>query len=216
MKFFAVVGIAMTDVIPWIAEKLGAGIRRLTREMLPPALARRMAWMVLAGATLVTAYQNDAFPVARKMMTTEDGRWPYERLYRGEADWGAAAESLLPMMNDETALIASSDLKAVYYFDRLDYILSKDLLYKRSWKRPEFTEAWKTKRPMISRPESLEEIMATRSSGVVIVEYTGWRRSWCVPMDAADYLERHAERVSVPPEWRLRVFQWGLDPTSRR
>jgi hypothetical protein len=142
------------------------------------------------------------------MVSGSDADWPFARTYRGEPDWRAAAGRLGAERGEGAVLVASSDLKAVYYFSGIDYILSRDLLGDSRGMREEFAPHWKTRVPVVSEAESLRRIVETHPRGLVIVEKKQLRTSWGVPAPAADFLERNLEEIPLPPEWRLRAFGW--------
>jgi hypothetical protein len=210
--FFAVVGIGLAEALirlhRGIAETLGARGRRegVRRAAGPAASAAVVLAMVFAAAG------NGAFPMTWKMLTVDDSKWSYARLYRGEPNWGAAAERLRPLLGDDVVLLGPSDLKLLFYFGRLDCVLSRAMLSDGGTYLPEFAPNWKTGVPTISEAESLRRVMRDGRPGLAIVEAKHMRSPWILPPGTAAVLENEAEEIPLPPEWKLRAFRWEASP----
>jgi hypothetical protein len=210
--FFAVVGVGLAEVLGrlrgGIAEALGAeGRREWVRRAAGPAASAAVALAVVFAAA-----GNGAFPMAWKLLTLDDSRWPYARLYRGEPNWEEAAERLRPLLGDDVVLLGPSDLKLLFYFGRVDYILSRAMLSDRGKFLPEFAPNWKTGVPTISEEESLRRVMRDGRPGLAIVEAKHMLSPWILPPETAAVLEREAEEIPLPAEWKLRAFRWGVSP----
>jgi 4-amino-4-deoxy-L-arabinose transferase-like glycosyltransferase len=209
--FFALWGMAIAGAAGSLGGRLGQAVAGW------PALrargrSRAAAAALLAGAGLFAAAVNSAFPTTFKMLTVSDGDWQSAALLRGEPDWGAGADSLRRTVPSTVALVASSDLKALYYFGRLDVILSATQLARH----PEFTVSDKVRRPMVASAEAMRQVLASRPNGIVLIERAHWRSPAGVPEPTADYLEAHTCPVVVPVPWKLVVFRWRRDEGSTR
>jgi hypothetical protein len=205
--FFAVAGTGLAAAIRWLlpsAEGLfsAAPFRRKART------ARALGVALLLGIGLFALAGNGASSITARMLTGGDSDWPFARAYRGEPDWRAASERLRPLLTEGTVLIGSSDLKGIYYFGRLDYCISRDLIEETGGPAPEFHPHWKTGIPLVAEVSSIERIMAEHASGLVVVEKKQLRTKWGVSAAVVDYLEQRTEEIPLPPEWRLRAFRW--------
>ncbi|MFH1279167.1 MAG: hypothetical protein ABIK65_12405 [Candidatus Eisenbacteria bacterium] len=208
--FFGAVGIALSDLISLTAGRWAEGIRSLAGRRSLPMPAGRIATVLVAGALLIAALWNDATPIAWKMLTEEDARWNLPQIYRGEPDWVAAEPTVRPYLDEGAALVASSALKALWAWGRIDYILSRDRLNDvgRKGPRKEMENWWKIARPVLSEVPSLERITAEHPLGIVVIEQGSWRKSWGVPPAVADWLDANLRPLPFAPEWRLHGFYW--------
>ncbi|MBM3319232.1 MAG: glycosyltransferase family 39 protein [Candidatus Eisenbacteria bacterium] len=206
--FFASAGAGLGALIPWLRTAFEEAIRSVGFFARRPSAARGSALALLILAGLFAAAGNGAFSLAAKMVAGSDADWPFARTYRGEPNWGAAAGRLGAERVQGAVLVASSDLKGLYYFGGIDYILSRDLLGDSRGMREEFAPHWKTRVPVVSEAESLRRIVERHPRGLVVVEKKQLRTSWGVPAPAADFLERYFEEIPLPAEWRLRAFRW--------
>jgi 4-amino-4-deoxy-L-arabinose transferase-like glycosyltransferase len=125
------------------------------------------------------------------------------------SDWNSASATLNQLSRGTDALVTSSDVKALFYLDRVPYDLSATHLFTTRGRADEFTPSSKTGKPMISTPASLARLVHCYASGLVIVEQEHWRSDWQVTPAVADYLESQLVRVPLPPEWRLLAFRWS-------
>lgn len=207
--FFAVVGMGGAQLVVWVRR----AVPRLL-AIAPAAVARGIpaevaSAAILGGAVLFAAAGNGAAVYTFRMLTTSDAEWRIDNRYRGEADWAAAAPRLAPLLRQSSVLLASSNLKALYFLGRLDFDLSLDQLAKRGRQLPEFALSGKTARPVISTPESLRRVIECRPTGLVVVEQNQWRTPWGVRPGTADYLVEHTQRVPLPESNRLLAFRWS-------
>ncbi|RPJ49289.1 MAG: hypothetical protein EHM19_00655 [Candidatus Latescibacterota bacterium] len=210
--FFAVAGVGVAEAVPWLRSS-AESLFRAPPIRATAALARLLAGTTLAFALVFALAGNGAFSMSARMLSGGDGDWPFARRYRGEADWKAAAEMFRPSLGEE-AVVGSSDLKTLYYFGRVDYCLSLDLLDGPRGRLPEFTPHWKTGAVLISHAESLEKVMEARPTGLVLLETQQIGASWGVPRPVIELLERRATEIPLPKSWRLRAFRWGGSPPS--
>ena len=127
----------------------------------------------------------------------------------GRSDWARASATLGRLSHGAGAVVASSDVKALYYLGRVPYDLSATHLVTPRGRAPEFTPSPKTGKAMISTPASLARLVDCYESGLVIVEEEHWRSDWQVTPAVADYLERQLTPVPLSSAWRLRAFRWS-------
>jgi len=151
---------------------------------------------------------NSAYRLTAKMLTVGDADWTAPIAYRGEPDWAAAAQTLRSVADSSALIVASADLKALYYFGRLDVILSANELGSAFTMQPDFSISEKMRRPVIRQPESVARLIECSPSGLVLVENKHLDQTWAVPPETADYLRNHTEVVPLPAGLRLTAFRW--------
>jgi hypothetical protein len=152
--FFAVIGLAAAVILPALWRALDRTVDRLGGRWLPAAARTAVVVGVLAGSALFAAMGNRAFAYTLAMMTTDDGDWPFDRLYRGEPDWEAAVPALAPVVDESAIVLASAAPKALYYLDRVDGHVAATELVGRFGRAPEFSrDTTALGRPAISTPE---------------------------------------------------------------
>jgi hypothetical protein len=157
-------------------------------------------------AALLVLYQRD-FRNGVLLMVRPDVRWEVPSRYRGYPDWKAAQPTLQPLADAAEVFLTSSGIKALYYLGDFDYDVNASLRAETDT-QAELGIDYRTGKPVITEPASLEAIMRRHPTGLVVAEERRWRHPQNVPAAFSDYLEAHAERVPVPPEWRLLVFRW--------
>jgi len=204
--FFGLTGLAAARVLPPLKRAAEAVVARLPGVNARPALVRWGAGALLAGCVLFAMIGNGAFPTVVRMLAPSSGATP--RPFRGQADWGAAAEQLRAIADSVDVVVGSSDMKSIYFLGRVDYILEAQRLYINGEWTPEFTIHAKLDRPAISKPESLSRIMQCEPSGLIVTEYGQWKQTWGIPAPMADYLVANTERILESDEWRIRAFRW--------
>jgi 4-amino-4-deoxy-L-arabinose transferase-like glycosyltransferase len=205
--FFAIWGIALAAILPVIM--------RVVREVVggafecPPSgiVLRWVGWLGLGAIVGFCLLANPAAVLSIDMLRYSDARWPTPQVYRGFADWKAAAETLKPFLEKSSVVLTNCDVKSLYFFRRSDLCISVTLLHETDTGK-EFGLDPRTGQPVISKPESLAAVMRQHSCGLVVIEKPHWRVPYGVPDEIADYIEAHLEPVSLTPEWRLLAFRW--------
>lgn len=205
---FALAGIAGAFALRWISRRVMTICRRVEWPVPGGRLARPAAVMVVAVTIGYLIAANSAFRLTAKMLTVDDADWTAPVLYRGEPDWAAAAEALRGVADSSALIVSSSDLKALYYFGRLDVILSANELGSASTMNPDFSILEKMQRPVIRHPESVARLIECSPSGLVLVEDKHLDQVWSVPPATTDYLREHTETVPLPAGLRLTAFRW--------
>jgi hypothetical protein len=201
----AAIGVA-TIVVPLWALVSGAIDRRLS-----PVPARRMrhaaaAALVAAGLFAVASMGFSSYTV--RMIVAPDAEWRFPILYRGEPQWESARPALVAARAEADVLVASAELKALYYLGDVDYILHETHLLRGTERDPDFTLFRKVNRPVFSGVAALAQVVQCYRSGLVVIEENQWRQPWGVPPATADVLEAGFESVELPDRSRLRAFRW--------
>lgn len=204
--FFALWGVALAECLPRLRQLAGDALVALA-----PWLRGRVVKLASAAAVLAivafAALTNPAYRYAFLMLAVSDADWEHPHVYRGYADWEAAAPALRPLLDQADVLVSAAGVKSLYYLKRVDYDLSRTVLAETE-SQQEFGMDPRTGRPVISRPESLARIMALHPRGLVIVEAPRWRIEYSIPNATADFIEANMERVPLDDDWRLLAFRW--------
>jgi hypothetical protein len=199
--FFAVAGTGLAAALQWLLPS-AEGLFTAAPFRMRTGSARALGAALLLAVGLFAAAGNGASSITARMLTGDDSDWPFARVYRGEPNWRAASERLRPLLTEGTVLVGSSDLKGIYYFGRLDYCISRDLIDETGGPAPEFHPHWKTGIPLVAEVPSIERIMAEHPSGLVVVEKKQLRTKWSVSRNGLS--EQRLEEI-LPAEWRLRA-----------
>jgi hypothetical protein len=204
---FALWGMALGSVLPWLKARL-RGLLRAGPTRALPAGARDLAVMVLlVGAAGFAALGTPAVSYGHKMLTVPDAEWAMHwGTYRGEPDWRAAARLLGPRVADAEVVVGSHDVAAFHGLGRLDYLL----------RRSEDDEAdsgeigvrGKIRVPVVSSPGALTTVIDCQRSGIVLIERGHWRNPWVVTPAMVEVLEAHATPIPLPEGWRLVAYHW--------
>jgi 4-amino-4-deoxy-L-arabinose transferase-like glycosyltransferase len=206
--FFALVGMGAAEGARRVRPALEGALDWLTGRTLAPPGRTLGTILLFAFAGAFAAAGNGATSYAVKMLTVSDANWPLALLYRGQPDWEAARPVLGPQVDSAEVLIATSELKSLYYLKRLDVLLSVDYLGDPRHPGPQFTIFRKLGRPVISTAESLGELRACYRTGLLVSERAQWRTPWSIQPVVADYIEATMEPVRLPSSARLIAFRW--------
>jgi len=207
--FFALWGIAIQAVLPWLREQVGMLLATVRRGAAEPRLARAATYAFLIGFALFAAAGSGAASYSYKMLTVPDAEWEWFVVapYRGWPDWQAAAQELEPLSREVDVLLASSEINALWALGRVDLILRRSA--RSHGILPEFARWWKVPVPVISTAESLELVMACHASGLILIERNHWRNDWGVPLPTADFIVEALDRHPLPERFRLMAFTWA-------
>lgn len=211
--FFIIWGVALAVVLP----AFRAMLERMFGEFLPRGAPSRVrsaaAWGAMALLALFAAYYSRSLQTTRLLLRPGDEERPFS-----ESEWAQAAPRLRQLADSADVLVSTALPKSLYFLGGGDVTLSVTELRELEWrdgKPVEFSIDGRTGRPTIGTPESLERVMACYSTGLVLVERNHWRVFHVVTDSTADYLERHAEEVALPPEWKLKAFRWNRGTVTR-
>jgi 4-amino-4-deoxy-L-arabinose transferase-like glycosyltransferase len=201
--FFILCGIGLVRFVGWSHMAFREAAGRLTAASRPVvSLAFGLVCVLTIGLVM------DAAGASRRavwMLTREapDRPNPFPA-----ADWQGAAPMLRRLLRESDVLIASPDLKALYFLERLEYDLFADHLYQDGEFLPEFTPHRSTGIPVVRRAESLARLAGCHASGLVVAEAAHWRVDYAVPAEAVEWIEANLERVALPERHRLVAYRW--------
>lgn len=204
--FFAVCGMAIGQALPWLRRQVEAFLARAGGSRWTGTAGRRLSTVFLAIGLLFAAAANGFSSYTVRMWTVSDGDWAMMNKYRGQSDYAAAAPLLRRLGDSSSVVLASSELKSLYYLGRLDFDLAPEG-FARAGNAADSVSP-KSNRLWVRSPRRLAQVMGCYPSGLVVIEQDQWRTRIGVLDSTADYLEAHAEAVPVPRAWRLNVFRW--------
>jgi hypothetical protein len=123
-------------------------------------------------------------------------------------DWRLARESLAPWIAGADIMITTEELGAIYFLGRSDVRLSPSKLAEIAEdQRFEFGIDFRTGRPIISKPESVERLIECFPSGFVVGPIQHWGDPILISEDIQAIIKRHAEPIEVPK--RSYLYAWG-------
>ncbi len=206
--FFALTGLAVAQVIPWLRGWLGW----LAAELFPPTaaapgLVRFFPDAFLVGTALFAAVGNNG--VANTLSRVAHAGGPRPAADPRYPDWGAAAPTLKRLADSAAVVVSSAELKPLFFIGRQDIEMSATQLYDIGEDAPQFSIQPKYDLPVISTPDALRRLMRCEPSGLVIVEGAQWRVDWQVPPATSDFIAEHMERLPVDERWAFRVYRWS-------
>ena len=191
----------------------GALVRSARAAALPAAKSHRQArlrafafWSgTIAAAAAVLSFGSAPGTVLRMAtLDAPDRPQPYP-----PSDWEAARPHLRPALDRARDVIASADLKALFFLGRLDYDLLADHLYDRVRFLPDFTPQRATGIPAIRSADAVQRIVDCVPTGLIAIEQDHWRTVDGVPAETADRIESIARPIAVPASTRILAFEWG-------
>jgi hypothetical protein len=173
--------------------------------------ARRLAACALVGACAVFAVlANPAYNRTLRLLTL-DPTLRQPGMEQEGLSWSRAAAELRPLAEKAEVVVSADDLSTLYYLGRLDYAISATQLDLEKTGR-EFTPDQSTNVPLVSRPESIERIMACHASGLIVGRVWALQTEWAVPAKTARYIAENAVRVPLPEAWGIEAFSWSHAP----
>jgi 4-amino-4-deoxy-L-arabinose transferase-like glycosyltransferase len=206
--FFAVVSMGIAEGARRVRPAFEGVVGWIAGPSLTPRARAVGTAMLFAVVALFAAFGNGATSYALKMMLIKDADWQLALLYRGQPDWDAANAVLAPQVDSSAVVVSTSELKSLYYLHRADVLLSVDYLGDPRHPGPEFTMFRKLARPVVSTTQSLDQLRACYSTGLVLAEHGQWRTPWSVKSGVADYIETTLDPVHLPPSTRLLAYRW--------
>jgi hypothetical protein len=133
--------------------------------------------------------------------------------------WELAKPILEPLMKDADVVLVSSELETLYFLGSYDVLISKSRIGERAGaigrvEAPEFSRDTRTGRPLISKPASLEKLMACNRRGIIITSIYRWRHDPMLDDAMADLIVQRAQPVDLPKGSRVMAFTWDRPPTE--
>jgi hypothetical protein len=189
-----------------------------TLDVLAPNLPKRPLRNGLIGAALVFTLFANAASIKTIAMLAGVTIPPMTK----EPDWEFASEALQPWL-DDAVLLTTSEMETLYAFDRYDILISNSRMTELqrnngghlSSEIGEFSLDWRTGRPVVSEPESVQLVMSCFERGVIVSNVYRWRFEPQLGDAIADLIEANAIKVDLPPSSRITAFRWENGATGR-
>ena len=130
-------------------------------------------------------------------------------------DWRAAREALAAWTERADMMIMTEELGAIYFLGRSDVRFSPSKLGElRRDQQHEFGIDHRTGRPVISTPESVEQLIECFPQGFVVGPIEHWGNPILISDEIQTILRRHAEPIQVPERSYLYAWGWKRESTS--
>lgn len=183
-----------------------------TLDVLAPNLPRRPLRFGLIGAVLLFTLIANAASIKTVAMLAGVTVPPMTK----PPEWDVANEVLEPWL-EGAILLTTSEMETLYAFDRYDMLISNsrmsELLRNNGGHLDgetigEFSLDWRTGRPVISEPASLDLVMSCFPKGVIVSNVYRWRYDPQLDDEVADLIEAKATKVDLPPSSMIRAYRW--------
>ena len=175
---------------------------------LPERLGRRVATALLVFAFALVVIVNPFW--LRTATLIGDVALPYDKPV---TDWGAARDALAPWVEGADIMITTEELGAIYYLGRSDIRFSPSKIRELAPdQRKEFGIDYRTGRPIITKPESLERLIKCFSRGIVVGPIEHWGDPTLIDDAEQAVIMRYARPVEVPEESHLYAWGWEREP----
>ena len=125
--------------------------------------------------------------------------------YGAEADWGPAMGSLHRALHGADIVITSNAMKALFYLGRYDYELNVSIVEETDTHQ-EFGVDPRTGGRAIGSAESVERVLLTRASALVVLEEEKIGKASGVPADAVALIESRCRAQDLGATSGLRVW----------
>jgi hypothetical protein len=197
---FVLWAIALVSLWPVLRNLLVAALATVLRPV-GPGLRPVLRWTLIAGSF--------AFLVVANGSTAETILRPFGfRLGQGfSADFPQAMDALARYVRDADVVLSSNELHMLYYFDRIDVVVSKERLPDPE--ASDFTRDARTGLPVVAQPESLALIMDCYPTGVLVTDtLKGWRAPTVIDDEASDLIASRMTPIELPRRTNVVAFQW--------
>ncbi len=188
-----------------------------TLDILAPNLPKRPLRNALIGAALVFTLFANAASIKTIALLAGVTIPPMTK----EPDWDVASDALQPWL-DDAVLLTTSEMETLYAFDRYDILISNSRMteLKRNngghltGEIGEFSLDWRTGRPVVSEPSSVERVMSCFRRGVIVSNVYRWRFEPQLGDAIADLIEANAIKIDLPSSSRITAYRWENDRTG--
>lgn len=187
LPFLAVIwGCAVASVVAWVATP------DATEHSGKPA---RRAAFALALAGVVAAFSAEGQGMAKLLL----GRASLNEAlsFGGEPDWQPSMPQLLPLARSAARIVTSNSMKALYYLGDYQYELNASVLLETDTNE-EFGRDARTGRHVISRPDSVLQVLDMPGTELVVLEQKTIGSAGGVPIDSVAAIEGRCQPVTLP------------------
>ncbi|MEL6961834.1 MAG: hypothetical protein AAFO01_03710 [Pseudomonadota bacterium] len=189
-----------------------------TLDILVPNQPKRPWRFAVIGAALVFTFFANAASIKTIAMLAGVTIPPMTQ----EPDWEVAHDVLEPWL-DDAVLLTTSEMETLYAFDRYDMLISNSRMTELrrnsgghlTGEIGEFSLDWRTGRPVVSEPESIELLMSCFEQGVIVSNVYRWRFEPQLGAAIADVIEERAIKIDLPPSSKMTAYRWETRTTGR-
>jgi 4-amino-4-deoxy-L-arabinose transferase-like glycosyltransferase len=205
--FLAIVwGLGLAYVLPPLRRYLAATSDRFVDTLALPKRLGSIFGAAVAVAVLAVFVMTNPFWL-RTATVIADVALPGEN---PTPEWRAAREPLASWIADADIMITMEDLGALYFFGRADVNFNASKLEELAdGERREFGIDFRTGRPTISKPESLERLMQCFRSGFVVSPIARWENRSLISEEVHAVVFKYAEPIELPRESQLYAWGWN-------
>jgi 4-amino-4-deoxy-L-arabinose transferase-like glycosyltransferase len=210
--FLAIVwGVGLAYIVPPLWRYAGETRIRLTETLALPQGVGSIAGNMVVIAALSIAVLTNPFWL-RTATVIGNVALPLETPM---TDWRAARAALASWTADADIMITTEELGAIYFLGRSDVRYSPSKLQELDPdQRKEFGIDYRTGRPIIAKPESLEQLIDCFERGIIVGPVEHWGDPIRINEAVQDVITRYAEPIEVPKESYL--YAWGWEREFRQ
>lgn len=212
--------------IPFLSIVWGIGLERVVQLLRRHAIAMRMrlAEKLALPVRLGSAVAIVGMVVALVIVILANPFWLRTATVIGNVvllgetpvtGWRLARDALASWIADADIMITTEELGAIYFLGRSDIRFSPSKLDEIPWdQRFEFGIDHRTGRPIITKPESVEQLIECFPQDFVVGPIEHWGNPILISDEIQTILRRHAEPIEVPERSYLYAWGWKRESTS--
>jgi hypothetical protein len=208
--FLAIVwGIGLATAVTLVSRPAQETYARLIEALaLPRGLGSGVGKALIAVAILIVVLSNSFW--LRTATVIGDIALPFEN---PTTNWRAAREALGPWVIGADIMITTEELGALYFLGRSDIRFSPSKIRELAPdQRSEFGIDYRTGRPIITKPESLEQLIQCFPRGLVVGPIEDWGSPILISEAVQAVILRYARPIEVPANSHLFAWGWEHEP----
>jgi len=207
--FFACASIGIVEGV----RRLHAFAEQSTKGFLQ-GRTRRKVWTTatVAAVVLFAGVGNRAFVKTQGLLTRDHSyAFPLQWAGDGPISWARAGEELAPRLDQADVVVSTEHVKALYYLDRVDYVVRPAVLEREASEdgsAEEFLIDSRFARPLISTRASLERIVHCHESGLFVGERMKWNNPAQLPPSLTEFIGTSLTPIQLPSRWGITAYEW--------
>jgi hypothetical protein len=218
----------LSFALPFLAIVWGIGLAEFVSQFRSVAVAARtrFAAALALPQRLASAATTMAVIVALAILVLGNAFWLRTAAVIGNValpgeeaatDWELARDALAPWVADADVMITTEELGAIYFLGRSDVRFSRSKFNEiPAGQRFEFGIDHRTGRPIITKPESVEQLIECFPRGFIVGPIKHWGDPLTISNDIQAVLMRHAKPIEVPEQSHLYAWGWMRQPASNQ
>jgi 4-amino-4-deoxy-L-arabinose transferase-like glycosyltransferase len=210
--FLAIVwGIGLANALTLVSRVARESYARLVATLALPGRLSSVVGKVLILLALLIVVLSNPFWLRTGAMIGNIAL-PFEN---PTTNWRVAREALAPWVHGADIMITTEELGSLYFLGRSDVRFSPSKIRELAPdQRREFGIDYRTGRPVITKPESLEALIACFPSGFVVGPIEDWGRPILISEEIQAVIIRHSKPIQVPEESYLYAWGWERERTD--